>query len=361
MRGGLLGRLEPKMSRILKSLRTPRTLEALGMPRAPWKRLGFLFLAAGTLGACTQRPAGDDLSRDAFLAAPARSLTDASSGVGAPHPVRERAREYDRSWLVTLRADLRTWAERCGLAVSKDGCDVGDSVLFDGILCLSGEGGSCAAVAAAQDAEGRFWRSHLHVGRPGPNSFSRDMALGVLAYLAATGDVRAAIRWVRWIERNGYVLCPDATDDRCFFTPGFWEMFAVVWRHLGLPVNAAMRSELMSHASTLPWKAVIMPSGFRTHLLAVNVLIRRAVGRDDLLLASSARLFAAREPLNPFYAYLAGARMERIGPLLEMQCPRTRPAVVNQWSFERTAGEAAWKESMGWECIALINLLLSSD
>jgi hypothetical protein len=37
--------------------------------------------------------------------------------------------------------------------------------------------------------------------------------------------------------------------------------------------------------------------------------------------------------------------------------PVTKPSDTYQWSFERTDSNEAWRKSMGWEFVALANLL----
>jgi hypothetical protein len=78
---------------------------------------------------------------------------------------------------------LPATASRCDPA--GDITPAGDSVLFNALLCYSGGRGGCAAVAASQGPDGRWWRSPLHIGwedlRPGSDSqtsFSRDHVLG---------------------------------------------------------------------------------------------------------------------------------------------------------------------------------------
>lgn len=101
----------------------------------------------------------------------------------------------------------------------------GDSVIFNGLLCYSGDQRGCAAVKASQDPEtGRWYRSPLHVGwedpRTGLNSdgkpvrqtsFSRDAALGVLLYLAVTKDKSAAEKWLGWMQSNAQAPTTNIT------------------------------------------------------------------------------------------------------------------------------------------------------
>src|SRR5690348_11546418 len=79
--------------------------------------------------------------------------------------------------LTERRAAWHAGAPRCGEFPSKEACEDGDTTLFNGLLCASGEPLGCRAVQRAQGADGRFWRSPRRVdGNLGqPKSFSRDM------------------------------------------------------------------------------------------------------------------------------------------------------------------------------------------
>ena len=87
---------------------------------------------------------------------------------------------------------------------AKEHCDDGDSVIFNGLLCLSGDDRGCDAVAASQADDGRWWRSPRRTNGDldSRNSFSRDQAYGVVAYLLRTGDTAAATAWMDWILDN---------------------------------------------------------------------------------------------------------------------------------------------------------------
>ncbi|MBF0240536.1 MAG: hypothetical protein HQM12_22780, partial [SAR324 cluster bacterium] len=87
-----------------------------------------------------------------------------------------------------------------------------DAILFNALLCASGEDLGCDAVRRSQDAQGRWWRSPMHKGNEHATdtaSFSKDHALGVLLYLAAVKekpgyDARGqALAWQRYMLREG--------------------------------------------------------------------------------------------------------------------------------------------------------------
>ncbi|MBM4252869.1 MAG: hypothetical protein FJ146_12930, partial [Deltaproteobacteria bacterium] len=140
------------------------------------------------------------------------------------------------------RAHWRSLAPTCAGYPSKADCDDGDMTLFGGLICAGGESAGCALVRDAQGPEGQWWRSPRRAGGNlgQPNSFSRDMAMGVLLYLATTRDTAAAERWLTWIHANRscsvtgprgkcvvpgvHRFCRDDKDYRCLMTPGNWAM-----------------------------------------------------------------------------------------------------------------------------------------
>ncbi|MBM3381216.1 MAG: hypothetical protein FJY29_02130 [Betaproteobacteria bacterium] len=257
-----------------------------------------------------------------------------------------------------MREDIRFWAPRCGVSASKQNCDIGDATLFNGLLCLSGEELSCEAVRRSQGSDGRMWRAEFRVASDAVNSFSRDMAMGVLAYLVATRDVELARRWMSWIEANGQRLCRESSDNRCEFTPGFWLLFREVWEYLGLPLNQPMRTAVVSDTLMALLQSQFSPPGFELHLAGVNYLVRRGMKQTGATLDSLALALVSRQPDNPFFAYLHEGATGRVIRQTLQWCPRTAPAMRVEWSFERNQQDNPWERSMGWECIMLTNFLI---
>lgn len=260
--------------------------------------------------------------------------------------------------LQNRRQSIELWAERCGLSVAKESCDVGDAALFNGLMCLSGDPMSCEAVRRSQGSDGRMWRAEYRIAADAVNSFSRDMAIGVLAYLVATKDRQLAGRWMAWIEENDFRLCRETSDNRCDFTPGFWMLFREVWEHIGLLPTERMRTAFLDESVMALLQAHFSPAGYQLHLAGVNVLLRRHMGQKTSTINSLAESLAERQPLNPFFAFIArGANHDVVDKTLNW-CPSNQPASRTQWSFERDFRNEPWIQSMGWECLMLINFLL---
>ncbi|MCA2959249.1 MAG: hypothetical protein IOD12_03295 [Silvanigrellales bacterium] len=267
--------------------------------------------------------------------------------------------QESRKQIEERRSEIRSWAERCGPSVTKRNCDVGDAMLFDGILCLSGERASCHAVALSQGPDGRMWRAPHRVGTERQDAFSRDMSLGVLAYLVATQDAALGHRWLAWLETNNFRTCVAASDNRCDFTPGFWNLFGEVWAQLGQAPHPQMLTDVVNNEFLLPLQARLSPPGFALHLVGVNLLVRRALRMESALTRVAASTLVERQPENPLFRWLHEGNTPEVVRLALEQCPARPPARRTQWSFERRGEDGAFHDSMGWECVALFNFMLA--
>jgi hypothetical protein len=178
---------------------------------------------------------------------------------------------------------------------SNGDCDTGDSVLFNALICSSGEWMGCEAVKRAQGKDGRWWRSEQHVDidkdinaddSKKKDTFSGDHALGVMLYLVEArnkGGIeliearQRATKWMNWMNwpqrlpdvsfpeidifniiwdlingkdpnidfpelskvyPNGF--CKDAQDDKCILYPWYLETMYHVWQYLGLEPHPLM-------------------------------------------------------------------------------------------------------------------------
>ena len=277
----------------------------------------------------------------------------------------------------SARAHWRNLAPTCAGYPSKADCDDGDMTLFGGLICAGGESKGCDLVRDAQGPDGQWWRSPRRTsGNLGqPNSFSRDMAMGVLLYLATTRDSAAAERWLSWIHANRscgvkgprgkclvpgvHRFCRDDKDFRCAMTPGNWAIMARVWDHLGLPRSTEMRLSAGSDDLVLPTQAEHSPVGFQLHLLGVEALLKKRVGAESSAVTKATALLYERQPENPFFAYLAQGASPELEMRVDTLCPVIGDASTarNQWSWERDTTEQAWRNSMGWDCLFLSHLV----
>lgn len=265
------------------------------------------------------------------------------------------------------------WAPMCEGYPSKEFCDDGDSTLFSGLLCSANVEIGCEGVRQAQSSDGRFWRSPRRINQPEPNSFSRDMAMGVLLYLVSTKDKGAAEAWLSWIHDNRicvvdlgsrcalflYKLCTDDTDGRCVITPGLWAIMNRVWTYLELDLHNEMLGWLETGESVYASEAQSTPAGYQLHLKGVSNYIYQMLGLDLDFVISARQTLLDKQGDNLFFRWLSGEDYDLEARLLRI-CPSIEPARKYQWAWERDTQEQAWLESSGWDCIFLGNLILSN-
>ncbi|MCP4312152.1 MAG: hypothetical protein GY790_12875 [Bacteroidetes bacterium] len=126
------------------------------------------------------------------------------------------------SALDELKVEKAIWREKvaqfkcASVTPSKRKCepngDIGeanDSVLFNALLCASGELFACDAVKRSQEDSGRWRRSPLHVDGEviaGSGSFSKDQVVGLLLWAISTPEKEDAKyrlnKWLQWAKDN---------------------------------------------------------------------------------------------------------------------------------------------------------------
>ena len=259
----------------------------------------------------------------------------------------------------TAHTEWKDNAPRCDGYVSKEDCDDGDTTLFAGLLCLAGVPDGCITVMDSQDYSGRWWRSPRrspgNLGRH--NSFSRDMSLGVLAYLIATKDQQAAINWMNWIEGNRpclmkffgqckfrglHRLCKDDNDHRCTITPNVFQLMYYTWKHIGLSPTKTMA---MYKDTPLLFPG---SKGYEIHLYGVSEFLRQKMNKGK---PESVKILIEKQPNNPFYMYLNTGKTQEVVDRYKNLCPETFDHAQSQWSWERVEDERAWENSMLWDCV----------
>lgn len=133
--------------------------------------------------------------------------------------------------------------------LSSESCDAGDMTFFNGLLCAAGDERGCHGVAIAQDlrpgpGRGRWWRAKTLIGQVDTAeqaSFSTEMGLGVLNYVAATGDKDRFQAWLQWIEKNPRVYSPlpsYCTHKECVFKAIDCPLMVVIASRFNLATEA---------------------------------------------------------------------------------------------------------------------------
>jgi hypothetical protein len=255
------------------------------------------------------------------------------------------------------------WAPYCEDGTQSHGvCPFNDMTIFSGISCLAGDLERCEDVRRAQGPDGRWWRSPLHVGNNLENSFSRDQSKGALAYLVATKDVQAALRWQAYLEANNLRMCPTSTDNRCKITLGASRLFGSVWSYLGLePAKWMNRGKWITNIYN-PIEARFQPRGYPMHLGAVSAWIRREIARRgghkvEKVDGRVVRVLACREDENPFFLLLQNGPTVEVANLILNRCPDEKPEFDRlDWAWQRDQGNAPWSRSSGHDCVFIINV-----
>lgn len=244
---------------------------------------------------------------------------------------------------------------------TKNGDD-GDALLWAGLMHASGEN-HAEGILACQDNSGRFWRSPARVGGSDPNSFSRDMATGLM--VAAMADsfkserseiVEALQRWVNYVVANGYKACPS-TDGRGFMTPTiFW-----VCSHIGVKVPLIFR---LTRFLLYPYLYVAVKTGrpgYGLHLMGVILFTLQFLGGSTVNKYVSSCLYK-KQPKNPFFAYLAGDYNSAADMTYKyyINSLYNNQGYKNQWGWERDQEEMAWKDSCGHDFVFMSNLMTST-
>ncbi|WP_170331093.1 hypothetical protein [Ruegeria arenilitoris] len=326
-------------------------------------------------------------------------------------------------------------------------CDDGDSVLFNALLCRSGDPRGCEGVRNSQDEDGRFWRSpNKRLQKPdeppgmegGQTTFSGDQAKGLIVYFAKTRDAVAFRRWISWIDSNQRCLAVDecfphgtpryCKNNRCALRVGDCQILSLLGRKLAVGVPfctvdplqpvptvsnvaqemkqayddtlgklpfehpglkllrdnfdealrayeeaiapvEALRTQIIGlqvellHLSQLEagLSAILNDPGFSRHNAVLQIMTLEDLGYGMDWMHDQAVKIAEKEPLNPFFQYVATRRGNKNAmlPLILSQCPSSDNNKFfkrHQWAWEREPEEQAWKESMLWDCLFIASL-----
>ncbi len=279
-----------------------------------------------------------------------------------PPPI-EMITEFQKLQLNNMIEDVEEWTLLCdGIACGErsDGSlDAGDSMLWGGLLCLAGYADQCTATLASQD-NGQLFRSPA--GTRGINDSSRDMLLGYLAYLVATRNADAARDLASYLRNNAYLLCDNATDNRCQVGPiahtAIWGTMKRIWLHIGIEPTWEMDQADLTDDSIINIQSKFVFEGYTLHLIGIELLLRQSTDSYSEKLAVAAETLHKRQPENPFYEYLAEGSTKSAAQQVLDKCPRTGDHTRSQWSWQRAEDEKAWEKSKGWDCLFMAKLLL---
>lgn len=285
------------------------------------------------------------------------------------NPPIQAAPDYDAQIAARVES-IRDWLPYCQYSadfrgVSKDTCLAegtgtgdGDVLAYAGYLCLAGEEIGCETARRSIDSMGRAWRSPARVGHIEiANSFSRDMLLGLLAYLIATKDTDSAAKFLLYTEAIGGRLCPDALDNKCSMTPATYGLMKLVWQHIGLTPSPKMYLYAIIDDAVLEGQALTADAGYQLELIATHILLRQKLGDYNKTLERAAKKLTERQPENEYYELVYRGKTERFMQLFLAHAPQTAPASKFKWSVAPPSAERPWEASMGWEFIYMYGLI----
>lgn len=232
----------------------------------------------------------------------------------------------------------------------------GDAMLWAGMMQAVGDRRSTVGIKMCQTPDGRLWRAPSRVNNQPKNSFSRDMALGFALYVQSTGDYSMADKWVAYVKKTGGLFpSNESTDTRHIATPALW--WAMSYAGIRVPIGYRLTRFLMRYYNR--FELIFAPRGYQTHLKAVQAFIlAKHKGKRD---KEFGKILHQREPLNPFYMWLAGDTegAARQNAIFKHEHD-LNPGKGIQWGYQRDDDEEAWRDSMGWDFL-FIDMLCKMD
>lgn len=233
----------------------------------------------------------------------------------------------------------------------------GNSNLFGGLLCASGETAFCGFVYKHITPVGNFCRNESRVTptvcTDKEGSFSTDEAYGVLLFIVANKDKALANKFWSYIKRNNYKFCTNANDDKCIIHPHMYRLMYNVWKYVKIEPTKQMRVSRLLVSSVLRISASKVEVSYRTHLLMVHFYIERLINNWSKELQATANILLHRQPNNLFIQYLSTGTFDKE---LFLHYYSERTPKMTQYFIQRSDSEQAWRQSVGWDFQLLKNL-----
>ena len=274
------------------------------------------------------------------------------------------------------------WALTVDGTATQDSCDTPnrmscDETFWNGILCSNPHIDAnilklaCqSALPRAQSHDGMLWRSPWEAAAgnsSNPDFFSRDQGLATLASLTRTKNASLYEPWLKYISSHNGYMCPKYWD--CTLVAPFWCTFDNVAKYANLTrpdphlMVPRLGAGVCNNDHTFVYiSCSVNDQGSALHLASLDVYIRRQIGAWDAVLQAAANKLHSREPQNVWFEWLSRGASDSLAERLISQVPVYNASTSKrlQWSFVRQDSEKAYKESMGWEFIFLIDHLLAS-
>lgn len=312
-----------------------------------------------------------------------------------------------KSAIELRREQIRAWAPVCQngkytgqYSEKHNKCKQGDLAIFAGLGCLAATlagdyqtiNDRCGDIEQSQGTNGRWWRGPTRVDDENNdlNAFSRDQSKGVLAYLIARGSElnpdsndreevkRQALDWINWMDEEGEgKMCTRATSNLCTILSA--EPYAV-YNALDLFPHTNSRefkkSKTFIHLNnlkdvfwTLPMETVLTPRGYKLHLKATTVLLRKALAKikqtslkELAMIETTSKIIYQKDPKNLYFEFLhKNILSKEYIEKVFAKCPAENPkkARYYDWQWQRDTAVNAWRDTNGHDCIFLLNLILT--
>lgn len=263
--------------------------------------------------------------------------------------------------------------------------------IFGGLLCRSGLEDGCQLLQNARTADGRFWRSPRRINEKddeGHASFSGDQLRGVFHYFTKLGSdpdskvreqakdqLRDFLRYLKTQQTQvpdaklqliaGYSSCPTRYPNfTCLLSGDDWYALKLLAKKHGL--SSELPADLLGIESSygfdyeqMLWQSLVTNAGYRLHLIANTAWIMRSLGESDPRIEKTIKILNARQPENPFFAYLLHGPDKRVERLADAKClppDAPRDAFVD-WAWQRADAEDRWKVGMVWDCVFIYGLI----
>ena len=231
----------------------------------------------------------------------------------------------------------------------------GDSLLFAGLLCGSGEAWACDVVHRSQAGDGTFYRSPTHLDRESED-MSRDQGLGPLLAVGGPVPMYNLVGWVRFLNENDGYLSRNR-DDKAKTTASYRKLIEEVTRQ---HVDGSLPDPLhgVNGIGVTSW----FNEDYELHLNSLVLFLNDRIGNDTLGMRSSRKALVDREPDNCWFQYLNDDANRAANCLLTHLQKFDTPVVVEpgflDWMWQRPA--AQWYSKTypnGWEFVMLANFL----
>lgn len=246
-------------------------------------------------------------------------------------------------------------------------CDVGDSMLFTGILLStkpwSGFDAMKGAIEGSIAPSGQPYRAPSYMqGNYKGDAFSRDQFIGFMHYLVTTKDTRSAAAVITYLKSHENDLCPDASDSRCSMTLGMKALADDVYKYIGIGHQYNVSRDLDDN--TMVIESNHADKGYPMHLVSQKIFLRVRMDMLNTMQALAAQNLRIREPNNLWFQYLDNlTHKDDSGKYNQIKntlttCMQSWQKPGNTWTYQSGNNVTCEPDSVGSDMVWLGKLLL---